>query len=221
MTIKSTRGLHTDRLKILLHGFAGSGKTHQASTLEGKTLVISAEGGLLTLNDFDIDVLEVSNLEDVRNAYGWLLEPETAKKYDNIFVDSLTEIFDFAIKDIKDTGQKMTFGEWGELKEVMMRLTKAFRDLKDYNVIFTALPAMASEQGMKRIVPAFQGGFKDVVEGLFDFVFYLENKDGTRVLHTRDNGSIACKSRVSSIDKLIENPSLGSIIKSLKPTTTK
>jgi hypothetical protein len=170
----------------------------------------------MTLDGYDIDVIEASSFADIRNIYMELLEPAMEKKYKNIFVDSLTEVFDFAMQEVKGSSEKMTFGEWGELKAVMTKLTKAFRDLRNYNVIMTALPQQITEQGMKRIVPAFSGGFKDTVEGLFDLVFYLENRDGTRVMHTRDNSGVACKSRIQGLPREIENPNLQEIFNTIQ-----
>ena len=79
-------------LKVLVHGPAGSGKTVLCSTTGAldKTLIISAEAGLLSLRDFDIQVAEVSTLEDLREVYKTLKNDD--HPFEWICLDSISEI---------------------------------------------------------------------------------------------------------------------------------
>ena len=74
MKVMSTRNAGVDRLKVLVHGPAGAGKTYLASTTGNhrSTLVLSAEAGLLSLRGFEISAVEISSWEDLRNAYTWV-----------------------------------------------------------------------------------------------------------------------------------------------------
>ena len=53
MKVMSTRNAGVDRLKVLVHGPAGAGKTYLASTTGNhrSTLELSAEAGLLSLRE--------------------------------------------------------------------------------------------------------------------------------------------------------------------------
>ena len=57
---QSTKNSKTDNgIKILLYGNSGAGKTFLTSTLEGKTIILSAEAGLLSLQGYDIDAITI------------------------------------------------------------------------------------------------------------------------------------------------------------------
>ena len=60
--VKNTKGLikHSG-VKCLIVGGSGSGKTNLARST-GKTIIISAESGDLTLNDVDVDSIRVKSL---------------------------------------------------------------------------------------------------------------------------------------------------------------
>ena len=56
----TTNNIELFNVKALLYGKPGTGKTHSALTLNPeRTLVISAEGGLLPLAGTKIDVIEL------------------------------------------------------------------------------------------------------------------------------------------------------------------
>lgn len=86
--------IHDSGLKILIHGPAGSGKTVLAATTNEPTLIISAESGLLSLNqdkeelikkgskDFapeHCSVIEISTIGELANIYESLLEMNSIK----------------------------------------------------------------------------------------------------------------------------------------------
>ena len=76
-------------LKVLVHGPAGSGKTRLIGTIKKKTLIINAEGGLLSLRGQNIDVFTVKSIADVREVYTYLL---TDTSYEWVALDSISEI---------------------------------------------------------------------------------------------------------------------------------
>jgi len=84
--IKNTSSIHTDGVKILIFGKSGVGKTSLVGTLEGKTLVLSAESGLLVLKDKNIDVIDINNIDTLGSVYVAVANGEL--KYDNIAICS-------------------------------------------------------------------------------------------------------------------------------------
>mgnify|MGYP000253535725 CR=1 FL=1 len=88
--IKTTEGIGTDKVPVLIYVASSMGKTSLLGGLKGKTLIISAEGGLLVLRDKKIDVVEVSTMEEFGEVFLALRDGEL--KYDNVAIDSLSEI---------------------------------------------------------------------------------------------------------------------------------
>ncbi|WP_163493093.1 AAA family ATPase, partial [Haemophilus influenzae] len=63
-------------IKVCVYGQAGAGKTVLCATTPNleKTIIISAEAGLLSIAEADIDVIEIKSLQDLQDAYKWLTE---------------------------------------------------------------------------------------------------------------------------------------------------
>lgn len=94
MAIKLTNtrdAARTNGIKVLVYGQAGSGKTSLCATTGGTPIIISAEGGLLSLRASDIPVIEVSRIADVHEAYAFLMSQEGAH-FDWVCLDSISEI---------------------------------------------------------------------------------------------------------------------------------
>ena len=123
--IKSTKDISAGSVKMLVHGPAGSGKTRLCATTGGKPLIISAEAGLLSLNGHDLDVWEIKSINDLREAYAFLLKDT---KYDWVCIDSISEIAEVCLaeekRDNKDPRKAyMTMGD------TITEMIRAFRDL--------------------------------------------------------------------------------------------
>jgi hypothetical protein len=91
--LKSTKSIINQGYTILVYGEAGTGKTHDIQYLNNP-IVISAEGGLLTLNDKDIPFVEVANWTDFLNALQYVFTEETLKDK-TICIDSLSVLSDY------------------------------------------------------------------------------------------------------------------------------
>lgn len=74
MEISKLSALRLDAAaNILLYGVAGAGKTTAITTLPSPVLLLSSEGGLLSIasSAADIDVVEVKTVADIREAYAF------------------------------------------------------------------------------------------------------------------------------------------------------
>ena len=139
MAIKLTttrEAAQSNGIKMLVYGGAGSGKTTLASTTGGNALIISAESGLMSLRDHDIDAIEVSSFDEVFEAYKFV-ESGDGTKYDWVCLDSLSEIAETCLAAEKKTNQDPR-AAYGETAEKMLRLIKAFRDLPGRNIYMSA-----------------------------------------------------------------------------------
>ncbi len=60
MKIQSTQDFCADKLKLLIYGESGTGKTTLAGTIDAKVLIVSAESGLLSLSGKQLDVVDIT-----------------------------------------------------------------------------------------------------------------------------------------------------------------
>lgn len=220
--IKNTSSIHTDGVKILIHGCSGVGKTSLLGTLEGKTLVLSAESGLLVLKDKDLDVIDINDIDKLGEVYVAIANGELV--YDNIALDSLTEIGEMITSSLdKDDyygDPSNTFPYWKEYSKRIMNIAKKFRDLKGSNLVLLALTEAVESNGSVKylpMIPAKKAQAKLV--SLYDEVYYYAfDKDGNRVLHTVGTSIYEAKSRGGVAEKIIvdDENHLGSIIKQIK-----
>lgn len=152
-------------LKALIHGPAGSGKTVLCATAKAKTLIISAESGLLSLGqdkqkliedgspDFDpgfCEVVEVSTLSDLSDVYDHLCKDHT-EDIDGVEVivhkEALTDYVWVCLDSITEIAETVLVNElsiskdprkaYGNLQSKMLQILKSFRDMPQYHVLMT------------------------------------------------------------------------------------
>ena len=136
MAIKLTSTLQIPHnVNLLVYGDSGVGKTTLCGTAP-KPLIISAEGGLLSLADKDIPVFEIQTRNDCNEVYDWLDRSKEAKQYETICLDSLSEIAEVLLASEK-AQTKDARQAHGVMAEEMSILIRGFRDLP-FNTVFTA-----------------------------------------------------------------------------------
>lgn len=227
LKVKGAKDIHVGGVKCLIYGTAGTGKTTLASTLDHeRTLIVSFESGLLSLLDEpgceNLQYIDVTTLQELNDVYTELLKPENQERFDNIFIDSLSEISELVLATVK-ADPKVYKGMQDNMKlymitqEEMVKISKAFRDLKGYNVFMTALADTKSIKLKEVSVPAMVGqklGTKML--SLFDFIFFMDvEDDGKRVLYTQPTPTTEGKSRSRKL-LLKEDANLSSILTKIK-----
>lgn len=228
----------SDKLKILVHGEPGVGKTSLAKTIpeNEKTLIISAEAGLLCLNGVDIDVIDITQDNDGKlipkekriarlgEVFTYLNSDDARAKYKWIFIDSLTEISQNMIEalNVEFPERKDSLVMYGENAKRMRSLVKSFRDLPHYNVVMTALTSVEKDENNMRISGvSMVGNIADKVPAFFDVVAHLttiqdpESGETKRKLITGKTEKIVAKDRSGKLDQF-EEPSLATIAKKIK-----
>lgn len=156
INLKTTGGLSANGVKVLVYGQAGAGKTSLITTLPNP-IVLSAEGGLLSIQDANLPYLEIGNMETLKEAYEWLLASEEAKSFESVALDSISEIAEVVLnyekKVAKDPRQA-----YGSMQEQMADIIRAFRDLPNRHVYMSAkLEKTQDEMGRVLYAPSMPG----------------------------------------------------------------
>lgn len=216
INLKRTGTLSANGVKLLVYGQAGAGKTSLIRTLPNP-IVLSAEGGLLSIQDADLPFIEVNSMDDLNEAYEWLTSSEEAAQFDSIALDSISEVAEVVLQyELKRN--KDGRAAYGELNSTMQELIRSFRDLPGKHVYFSAkLEKSQDEMGRMLYNPGMPG--KSLTQGLpyfFDEVLALRvEKDAEgntqRALMCDSDGLWAAKDRSGKLDAW-EAPDLGAII---------
>lgn len=218
-------------VKVLVYGAAGAGKTVLAATMPAPIL-ISAESGVLSLRKknlerlfganvpevcYNIPVITVANVDDLRDAYNWCANSAEAKQFRSVALDSISEIAEVVLnnakRQVKDPRQA-----YGELIEKMETLVRLFRDLPEKNVYMAAKqePMKDEMTGVVKYGPSMPGsklGHK--LPYFFDEVFRLGiNKtpqgEQYRFLQTQPDLQFEAKDRSGALAP-IEPPFLSAV----------
>jgi len=217
--LKSTGGLASNGVKFLVYGQSGAGKTSLIPTLPNP-IVLSSEGGLLSIQDANLPYIDVSNMDDLREAYQWLIDSDEAKQFESIALDSISEVAEVVLAhELKHN--KDGRAAYGEMNTTMQELIRSFRDIPGKHVYFSAkLEKSQDEMGKMLYNPSMPG--KSLTQGLpyyFDLCLALRvERDGEgvaqRALMCDSDGTWLAKSRGGKLDQW-EAPDLGEIINKL------
>ena len=206
ITIYKADAIKDNGVKILLYAPSGTGKTTLAGSLPGKTLLLNAENGVAVLRDkANIDVVDTPNEATVIEVYQAIVSGEL--KYDNIVLDSISEIAESMALVLKADpyygDAKNSFKYWEELKRKIIVMMKAFRDLKNVNVVFCALESEVEQNAIQVLHPMVPGkGTMKILPSIFDEVLRLETDlDGKRLIRTNTCNEFVAKSRYNVQDK--------------------
>ncbi len=218
INLKNTSDVHSNGVKVLVYGHAGVGKTTLSTTMPNP-VIISAEGGLLSIKDSNIPYIEVANMSDLKEAYAWLTSDE-GKKFDSVILDSLSEIGEVVLIHEK-TQTKDGRAAYGEMATQMTSLIRAFRDLPGKNVLMTAkVEKSQDETGRMMYAPSMPGAkLGQTLPYFFDLVLALrveKDADGVaqRALMCDSDGLWMAKDRSGKLQAW-EQPDLGAIIREI------
>jgi phage nucleotide-binding protein len=216
ISVKRTGGLSASGVKVLVYGQAGAGKTSLIDTLPSP-IVLSAEGGLLSVQDSDLPYIEIDSMVTLKEAWQWLTESNEAKAYKSVALDSISEIAEVVLntekKATKDPRQA-----YGAMQEQMADIIRAFRDLPNRHVYMSAkLEKTQDEMGRILYAPSMPGNKTgQSLPYFFDEVLALRiERDGEgntqRALMCDGDGLWLAKDRSGKLAGW-EAPDLGEII---------
>lgn len=202
-------------VKLLVYGQAGAGKTSLIPTLPAP-IVLSAEGGLLSIKDADVPFIEIDSMATLKEAYAWLNGSTEAQQYASIALDSISEIAEVVLntekKATKDPRQA-----YGAMQEQMADIIRAFRDLPRHVYMSAKLEKAQDEMGRILYSPSMPGNKTgQQLPYFFDEVLALRverDAEGNvaRALMTDSDGLWVAKDRSGKLAQW-EAPDLGAII---------
>lgn len=216
MKIQSTSNMPAKH-NILVYGKGGIGKTTLAVTLPNP-IILSAEGGLLSISNINIPYVDIKSISDLASAYKELQQTE----YASIVIDSLSEIAEITLAEAKKRNADGRQA-YGEMNDKMSIIIRQFRDLNKI-VYFTTKEGSITDEysGVIKYGPVMPG--KTLTNSLpyfFDFVFAMRiieetDKDGKaikrRVLQTQPSIQYEAKCRARGLSNY-QKPDLGDIIR--------
>ncbi len=229
--IISTNDVKNKKVKILVSGGPGTGKTNLIGSAP-RPFVIAAEDGLLTLHKLDLPYFKLDNTMAVFETTLMILE--SAKKRERVEI-SEGEFLDFneidtlcldstwmlntrlATEIKEESGRdKFQHGEWGILLDRMQRIIMELLE-SDYHVICTIGEAVKTDQmddSKKEVSFNMSGGFRHEIAYLFDFNLTMAKEAvGRRIkykMFTNDNDNRQAKARVD-LPLCIEDPTFDKI----------
>ena len=216
VNLRNTNTVAINGLKVLVYGEAGAGKTTLIKTLP-KPVILSAEGGLLSLRKENLPFIEIHTVEELRDAAKWLETSAEAKQFESVALDSISEIAEVVLSNEK-TLNKDGRAAYGNMNDIMAKVIRSFRDLTNKHVYFSAKMEKAQDEtGAMLFAPSMPG--KTLTQGLpffFDEVFALrvsrnDKGETMRMLMCRPDGMWTAKDRAGALEPW-EAPDLGAII---------
>lgn len=224
INLKSTGTLSSNGVKMLVYGQAGAGKTFAIKTLP-KPIILSAEGGLLSIQDADLPYIEISSMEALQEAYMWLVSSEEARQFESVALDSISEIAEVVLsaekKIAKDPRQA-----YGAMQDQMSDLIRAFRDIPEKHVYFSAkVEKSQDEMGRILYAPSMPGNKTgQALPYFFDEVLALRverNPEGEiqRALMCASDGLWLAKDRSGKLSPW-EDVDLGAVIRKIGGNTS-
>lgn len=178
------------KLKVLVYGQSGSGKTHLALTFP-RPAVIDCEGGTeLFGGRFDFDVLRTKDLDEVLKA----LESINPAQYDTVVVDPVTVLWQVmmeagqvaaerrALKQKRNPDEAtLTPRDWGIIKRKVNALYTRLVNLPCHVVVCGRVKDVNETRGTEVVKTGERVDAEKSTEYLFDIIVKLEvGKDGKR-----------------------------------------
>jgi phage nucleotide-binding protein len=217
--LKRTKEATAQAVKLLVYGQAGAGKTSLIPTLP-KPVILSAEGGLLSIADTNLPFLEITSMGELQEAYKWLTSSAEAGEFQSVALDSISEIAEVVLNAEKKIN-KDPRAAYGAMQEQMADVIRAFRDLPGKHVYMSAkLEKTQDEMGRVLYAPSMPGNKTgQSLPYFFDEVLALRvEKDAEgntrRALMTDGDGLWLAKDRSGKLE-VWEDADLGEIIRKI------
>lgn len=216
-----------NRVKALIYGAAGSGKTVLCATADAP-LVVSVEGGALSLRPQNLDRLfegvdhvssvplwDAPTLLEVQEVVSWMTHSAEARQFGTICFDSLTAI---AEKRLQEDLKAHRDGRraYGEMLEFMRALLAVLMRHPAHHLIFLARQERVQDGLTSALMHnAWVPGQALIryIPHVFDEVMCLRIAEGeTRVLQCRADAQHEAKDRSGQLE-LFEPAHLGAVVR--------
>ena len=199
-------------IKMLIYGQPGVGKTLFCCTSGEKTLLISAEAGLLSImgTKADVEVLEITSFDELVMIYQHL---KNGTDFKTVCIDSISEVAEVVLaKELE--ASRHALKAYGEMATKVISMVRAFRDLPGYDIVFTAKQEKTQDDSNRLLFGPSTPGSK-VSAGL---PYYVDLVGAMRIdkdnegnvnhwLQCRGDGQYIAKDRSGRLDNF-EEPNL-------------
>jgi len=220
--IKNAQEYEVDAVKCVVYGQAGSGKTRLAASAPSP-LILSAESGLLSIAGTNVDYIEITSLRQWDEVYRFVKTSEEAKKYETICLDSLSEIAEVLVAELKPNF-KDARQAYGALADSMLPMLRKFRDLPEKHTVFTAKMITVQDEESGRVTDELMLPGKVLpaqVPYLVDELFFLDqNKKKENVVVTAPTRRSFSKDRSGAL-AAEEPPNMTDIINKIMKKVSK
>lgn len=202
------------RVKALIYGASGVGKTYLSLTAPGRIAMIDTEAGSSFYADrglTDYDVLSTKSYKDVRDAIATLAANQG--NYQTVVIDPITTIWE-TLQEAASIARKKKRGtddevdlellDWSKIKRLYKSLMTDLINLP-LNVIVTAREKEDMERkGMELVRVGFKPDAEKGTSYAFDTVIRLVKVEGGRV-------ALIQKDRTGATDTKVENPTFATL----------
>ena len=218
MNIKNTSNIETQGINALVYGQSGCGKTYQIQSLED-CLILSAEDGLLSLKGTNIEYIDISSLQDLREAYSFIQKSKDATRYQTIAIDSISEVAERILQDEKKR-LKDARAAYLVMQDSVIDVIRSFRSIKKNIYVTAKIEKIQDDVGRVMFAPSSPGTkLSNLLPYHFDEVFALKSevieKTTERFFICGNDQNYVAKDR-SGILNHIENLSINEIFKKIR-----
>jgi hypothetical protein len=131
------------RLKALIYGPAGAGKTHLITTLPKPVLVLDFEGGVTTLINADgCDIVPIASGQDLRDAITMLRQ---SQRYASVAFDGLSLFVRRRASELRQRKERLTWEDWQKLTSELRAVVLPLVHLP-VHLLLTCLPRYLREK---------------------------------------------------------------------------
>lgn len=186
------------RVKALVYGTSGTGKTTFGSTAP-KVLFASSEDGLLSVAEKGVEYAQIKSYKDLIDLLAFLIKG--GHGYETIVIDSITEINEIIKEEIETrTKRLMQLQDWGEVQKKIKNTFRSFKSLPMHVLFIAQEKVIHDEDKIEKIVPGLNGKAATTIAYDVDIVGYLMiDKAGKRIMMTDPNKRLLTKDRSNKI----------------------
>lgn len=135
MQIIKIADLVTNNPTIMIYGAPGSGKTTVLGELPGKTLIVDIDRGTSTIAGIKKDI-SVIRIDSVQDLFTLLEKLEKNCPFDNICIDSLSELQKIMLTELGRNGKNNSVPEMGHYQRVDFEITDLCRRFRNIGKVF-------------------------------------------------------------------------------------
>lgn len=228
LVLKNTKESEESKVKVVVYGPAGVGKTSLAKTCPAP-LLLSMESGLLSLKGENVTYLDIKSADELEEALEAVKGPG-GEPFKTVILDSISELSHIIRKEEEnnpanksDKGKDNGFKVYSSIAARTIDILMKFRDLDKHVVLIAQERQKTSDNSISNIIPQLEGHQAgERLPYLFDLVMCMRYADevtkaGERYLQTCGDNIRVAKDRSGRLDP-VEAPDLGAIFAKVNRT---